>query len=195
MWRSRSVGSRSTPTVSQMSWPCAQASINRAVRNDFAPIDGPYHSIRASSAQVAAAAARLARCRRQCSSRSGADIARASPSVASSADVADAKAAATKDSRWATKPSGSSIASAAVMSKKARWPIWSRTAQRGDGVARSQSSAASGATTASRASCSATRSAVTEATVGLSMSAAWHARVVVAEGRSRRCAVVGSTVR
>ena len=165
------------------------------MRNDFAPIDGPYHSMRASLAQVAAAAARSARCRRQWSSSSGADIARVSPSVASSADVADAKAAATKDSRWVTKPSGSSIASAAVISKNARWPIWSRTAQPGDGVARSQSSVASGVTTASRATCSAMRSAVTEATVGLSMSAAWHARVVVTEGRPCPCAVAGSTVR
>jgi hypothetical protein len=76
MWRNRSVGSRTAPTVSTMSWPCAQASISRAVRNDFDPIDGPYHATRLSLPSVAAALASAARPARHAPRRASGDMAR-----------------------------------------------------------------------------------------------------------------------
>ncbi len=45
-WRSRSVGSRVTPTVSATSCPCAQVSMIRAVSDDAALIAGPNHGTR-----------------------------------------------------------------------------------------------------------------------------------------------------
>ena len=84
MWRRRSVGSRTAPTVSQMSWPCAQTSIRRAVRNDLAPIEGPYHSTRLSSPRVRPAASSARRRWRHSVSCSMAPSWRKTPSVASS---------------------------------------------------------------------------------------------------------------
>ena len=55
MWRSRSVAGLRAPTASTTSWPWAQHSMSRAVRNDLAPIDGPYQSIRRPSSRAAAA--------------------------------------------------------------------------------------------------------------------------------------------
>ena len=117
MWRNRSVGSRVAPTASTTSWPWAQASISRAVRNDFDPIEGPYHAIRVSFSSVAAAAASSSRPDRQAARSSSGDIARYGPSVMSSAEVPSSPPEPSRACMASWNASGSVIASAALRSK------------------------------------------------------------------------------
>ena len=62
--RSRAVGRRVTPSVSAMSWPCAQVSISRAVTEDAALMGGPYQGSRGRRVQRARTSAGTAPRRR-----------------------------------------------------------------------------------------------------------------------------------
>ena len=160
MCSSRSVGARSTPTASTMCCPCAQHSIRRAVRNDLAPIDGPYQITRASSLRVVAASASCPRLVLHTSRSSAGSIDRNAPSVTSSiaSGVASGASAGPRPSSDARKRSSSAMAHAAVWSKYARCPIWSATDHLGLGVGRAHCSAVSRETIASSSACSSRRS-------------------------------------
>ncbi|MEZ5217160.1 MAG: hypothetical protein R2715_11400 [Ilumatobacteraceae bacterium] len=87
--------------------------------NDLAPIDGPYHGTRASSASCPAASTKAARPARQLARSSAPVIERAVASVGSSIEP-PAAMAAMSSAVAAAKASASVIASAAVRSKYVR---------------------------------------------------------------------------
>src|SRR5215207_4551598 len=162
-WRSRSVPGRAAPSASTTSWPCAQHSMSRAVRNDLALIGGPYQATRVLSSRPAAASASPRRLPRHASSRSGGErwrcrVRASASSPASRSRLTDAR-----------KASGSTMAVTAAPSKYVRCPTWSATLQPGLGVARRQSSSVRPATIASSASCSARRSPATSESGGRSL--------------------------
>ena len=55
-WKRRSVGIRSIPRASTMSWPCAHVSMSRALANDIALMSGPAHGSRSVGSWVHRAA-------------------------------------------------------------------------------------------------------------------------------------------
>src|ERR671911_1334984 len=180
MWRSRSVPGRAAPKASTTSWPCAQHSMSRAVRNDLALSGGPSQATRVLSSRRAAASASPRGLPRHASSRSGGErwrcrVRASASSPASRSRLTDAR-----------KASGSTMAVTAAPSKYVRCPIWSATLQPGLGVARRQSSSVRPATIASSASCSARRSPATSESGGRSLIGAPFEQRQEANAASRR---------
>ncbi len=152
--RSRAVGSRSTPSASATSWPCAQVSISRPVAIEATLIGGPYQGRRTPSGCSASTRPTRSRPARQRASSSAGG--RAAPRAAPSSTKESGAASAASMSGW--KASAPSADRRAQSSVHARWAIWWAIVHPAAGVGAAHRSGAIRATRLSSASPSARRS-------------------------------------